>query len=211
MSGKDMRHFVPVHLPPQHYNASLAAQLGKWLSVPELKALRPEDWFYKGLDLVGGTKDHHGVWMPRYESGVHLWTPPPAAARVAMEQLRRARHSRQCSTHIFVCPRLMTYEWQRLLWKEADVFFKVPAGASDLWPLHAHEPLFVGICLPFIRVAPWKLGGTPKLLALERNLRRVFGEGDGDAGPLLRQLLSLPRRLDAMSPSVVRQVLHFQA
>jgi len=33
-------------------------------------------------------------------------TPPPAAADVALEQLRQARHKRQDSFHIFVCPKL---------------------------------------------------------------------------------------------------------
>ncbi len=38
-----------------------------------------------------------------------LWTPPPAVADVALEQLSYSRHKHPDLLHIFICPRLMTH------------------------------------------------------------------------------------------------------
>ncbi len=41
--------------------------------------LSPGKWFNKGHGIVGGTKDHHGIWIPDDAKNrrVYLWTPPP--------------------------------------------------------------------------------------------------------------------------------------
>jgi hypothetical protein len=43
--------------------------------------------------------------------GTFVWAPPPAAAAVALEELRKARIKRQDSMHILVVPRLLMPEW----------------------------------------------------------------------------------------------------
>ena len=67
------------------------------------------------------------------EPGCFLWTPPPAAADVALEEMRKARIKRQLSTHIFVCPRLLTTEWLKQCHKATDCLFELPVGFS-VWP-----------------------------------------------------------------------------
>ncbi len=66
-----------------------------------------------GHDLVaGGAKNTEGHWILAYKPGKFVWAPPPpAAAGVAVEELRKARHKRQDSTHIFYTPRLMNPLW----------------------------------------------------------------------------------------------------
>jgi hypothetical protein len=73
--------------------------------VREVVPLTPEEWFTTGHDVVGEAKDAGGIWIPQFAAGVRLWVPPPAVADVAIEQMRFARHRRQNSMHIFICPR----------------------------------------------------------------------------------------------------------
>jgi hypothetical protein len=82
-------------------------------------------------------------WYPKLKSGCYLWEPPPAAAKFAVEELWKARLKRQVSTHIFVCPRLMTPSWRKQLSRVADDMFEIPAGSIAAWKADSHEPLLV--------------------------------------------------------------------
>jgi len=115
----------------------------------------------------------------------------------------------QKSTHVFVCPCLMSYSWRRQLFKEADLVFHVPAGAGVFWPASCHEPLIIGVCVPFISEQPWKLQGTPKTLGMGRKLHCVLADGEGDPRVVLQELLELLRKVEGLWPSVVHQVLQF--
>jgi len=208
MSGIGMLQFVPLHLgafaraPP-----SLLSWIRLWTCCPELEPLTPEQWFTLGQNIVGGQKGEGGLWFPHYEIGTRLWAPAPAAGRPVVEQLRTSRHRHFNSMHVFVCPRLMCYEWRRGLLKEADFVFYIPAGAREYWPKEMCEPLIVAICLPFIRHAPWKLQRSPKLLEMERSVRQMYKDNDRDPGIVLRKLCKLPGSLDRMSPELVSRVL----
>ena len=208
MAGARIEDFVPLHLDAvERAGEPLMEWIRDWTSCPDLEALTPEGWFSLGHDIIGGSRDGL-MWMPEYKSGVRLWAPPPAAGRVAVEQLRRARHRRQTSMHVFACPRLMAYSWRKQLFKEADFVFYVPAGFGDVWPKSMYEPLLIAVCLPFIRSSPWKLRRVPKLLGMERQLRRVFKDDHGKPEPVLRELCKLPRRLDSMPPELVSKLLY---
>ncbi len=74
---------------------------------------------------------------------------PPAAADVALEELRKAHIKRQDSTHFFVCARLLTPEWVKQLWKTTDVLFQIPPGTPG-WPTAMYEPLTIGFIFPFL-------------------------------------------------------------
>ena len=87
----------------------------------EIIFLDYEGWFERAHDIVGGSKNADGVWIPEYREATYIWTPPPAAALVAVEQLRRARLKREGSTHIMILPRLMTPEWRRQLFRVSDL------------------------------------------------------------------------------------------
>ena len=93
MSGTPLRSYVPLHLNALERQSGLTEMIQDWFGLPGLKPLEPKDWFLKGQDLIEGELDKTGIWMPRYTTGSHLWAPAPAAARVAVEMLRRARHS----------------------------------------------------------------------------------------------------------------------
>ena len=53
----------------------------------------------------GGRVGGDGFWRPRVAPpSTYLWHPPPAAANVALEQLRIARIKRQQSAHMLFAP-----------------------------------------------------------------------------------------------------------
>jgi len=211
MSGIGMLAFVPLHLGAfERASAGLLDWIRNWTNCSSLEALTPDQWYSLGHGVVGGELGPGGLWFPRYEKGTRLWAPAPAAARPVVEQLREARHKHQDSTHVFVCPRLMCYEWRKPLLKEADFVFYLPAGAMSFWPKEMYEPLLIAVCLPFIRHAPWKLQRMPRLLDMERRVRCLLKDDGGDPGSILRKLCELPRQLDKLSPELVQQVLRFK-
>ena len=71
-----------------------------------------------------------GVWLPQYQSGTFVWSPPPAAARIVAEELRQARQKRQRSAHVFAVLRLMWVEWRKHLFKSTDLMFDLPVGSD---------------------------------------------------------------------------------
>eukprot|EP00978_Attheya_sp_CCMP212_P004701 scaffold10314_cov60-Attheya_sp.AAC.1 len=93
------------------------------------------------------------MYVPTIVHGTFIWCPPPAAADIALEQLRQARIKCQDSCHIFICPRLLTCEWIKQLWKAADLVFEVPTGYEG-WPTDMLEPLTIGILFPFVPHRP---------------------------------------------------------
>jgi hypothetical protein len=129
---------------------------------------------------------------------------------VALEELRRARIKRQDSIHIFVVPRLLTTEWLKQIFKAADIVFQVPIGCP-FCPQEMFEPLTIGLCFPFISSPPWQLRRTTKMLAVVRQMRRVFETENLASGSVLRKLLLHCRRLCTMPADVVRRVLRFES
>lgn len=101
----------------------------------------------------------------------------------------------------------MSPRWRRLFHKVVDVSFVVDAGVS-FWPTNMFEPLFVGVLFPFIRHRPWQLKRAPVMVAVGRQLRQVFKEGDVVGGRVLRKLFKLTRRLDTVQASVALGLLH---
>jgi len=146
-----MSEFVPIHIGAVLVvKDPLVDWLRSWAGA-EAQRLEATEWFTVGQDLgEGGKPNADGIWIPEYSTGTYIWRPAPAGAKGAVEELRCARHKQQKSTHVFICPRLMAYLWQCELLKEADLVFHVPTGAGVFWPTSCHEPLIVGVCLPFI-------------------------------------------------------------
>ena len=61
---------------------SLESYVQEWTSRAlnrRVTHLSLNEWFDKGHGIVGGTKDHHGIWIPDHTENrrVYLWTPPP--------------------------------------------------------------------------------------------------------------------------------------
>jgi hypothetical protein len=206
MAGKPMLSFFPFHLSAAERSPGLLPWIRSWIG-EEAELLTPEGWFERGHDVVGGRINAEGMWMPELQQGVFVWAPPPAAADAAIEELRKARHKRQNSTHIVVVPRLMTPLWRKHLHKAADLVLEIPAGCGAAWAKEMFEPCLMGVCLPFLPHRPWQFKGTPRLLALERELRRLWEDGDTAVAAGLRQFIDKSRKLPSMPPDVVRRVL----
>jgi hypothetical protein len=207
-TGEDMLGFIPLHLSALQRSETLKSWIQSWLG-NQAKFLEPADWFERGHDMSGGSKDSKGYWRPKILPGTLVWTPPPAAADVALEELRKARIKRQDSLHVIVIPRLLKPEWFRQLYKTCDLVFDVPIGA-DCWPTNMHEPLVVGIVFPFLSRAPWQLRRTPKMFQVARTVREVWQDGDVAAGHFLRQLLLDYAKLSSVPSNVVRKMLYFK-
>jgi len=192
MGGADFLTFVPLHLSAvDRQPEPLMEWVESWFgSCGDFTWLRPEHWFTQGQHM-----------------GRCVWTPAPAAAEAALEQLAKAKHKRPQHTHLVIIPRLMTAHWRRLMSKICDLIFTVPTG-TDIWIDSQYEPLVVGLSLPLSRHPPWQLKGTPLLDGVERALRDLPLSHHCWGRSILRELLQRTRALEGMSESLVRKVLH---
>ena len=208
MGGWSMGDFVPLHLGALERSKPLEKWIRSWCDTSKHKAeiLKPEGWFERGHDLSGGSVNSDGMWVPAYKNGVYIWAPPPAAAEAALEQLRKARHKRQESCHIFVCPRLMTPYWSKHVNRSADLLTVIPPGTS-FWPKEMYEPLILGIYLPFLKNRPWQLKGQPALLGLDKHLRKMWKKNPGASSTVLRKLWRSAREMASMPEKLVRSLL----
>jgi hypothetical protein len=207
-TGEDMLSFIPLHLSAVQRSEKLRGWMQSWLGI-QAEFLEPEDWFERDHDHDGGSKDGKGFWRTKTRPGTFVWTPPPAAADVALEELRKARIKRQDSLHVVVVPCLLKSEWFRQLYKTCDLVFDVPPG-SDCWPTNMCEPVVIGIVFPFLSRAPWQLRRTPKMFQVARTMREMWEVGDVAAGHFLRQLLLDHAKLSCVPANVVRQMLYFK-
>jgi hypothetical protein len=209
MAGYDILSFIPLHLSAIDRFPDLLDWLKSWTS-RKLEVLEPDDWYGLGHDIRGWTHPHQDDLLARpvLRAGVFGWFPPPAAAEVALEQMRIARIKRQDSTHVFVVPRLLTPRWLKQLFKACDVVLVIPAGTTG-WPLNMFEPLLIGICFPFLRFKPWQIRGTPKMFYVARDLRRLFKTEGMDPRPFLRKFWKDCHRMRSLSSDVVSRMLYF--
>ncbi|GFH53884.1 hypothetical protein CTEN210_10360 [Chaetoceros tenuissimus] len=212
MKGEAMKSFVPLHQSALDRDPALEPWLRDWFESAgrnqgqDLEFLSMEDWFERGHDILEGSVNVDGQWVPNYVSGNFVWSPPPSLALPCLEEIRRARHKRQESTHIFICPRLMTPAWKRHLHKAADIILELPPGHAA-WSVNMFEPLLIAIFFPFLNSRPWQLKGSPALLELGRKVQQVFKGDESTKRHVLRELWNLPRRLQGMSDELVLRVL----
>jgi hypothetical protein len=208
MAGANMLNFIPLNVSALERSKTLLPWIRTWIK-GGIEPLEPMDWFQLGHDIRGWTLPPGDLFQrPTLKAGVFGWFPPPAAADVAIEQLRIARVKRQDSSHIFVCPRLMTPEWLKQVHKACDIVISVPLGSPG-WPTNMFEPLLLGICFPFLRFDPWQLKGTPKVVAQAKQLCAVPLAGVLDQRPLLRELWTVCHKLIDMPECMVSRLLYF--
>jgi hypothetical protein len=190
MGGDSILTFVPLHLSAPQRSQSLKAWVESWWPDDSLEWLAPDDWF-----------------ATPHRSGNFVWTPPPAAADAALEQMCRAQLKRPESTsHIFIVPRLMTSRWRKKLLKACTFSFYIPA-CVDIWDKTQHEPLMIAVCLPLSKHRPWNLRSTKHVGELERCLRPVQRFRQNGTRNLLRKFLIATRKLETMPRSMVCEVL----
>jgi hypothetical protein len=131
--GKSMLSFIPLNEDPLDRSPKLKALIKSWAGdVSEF--LVPEDWFERGHDHQSGSMDTGGFWSPSVATGTFIWTLPRGAAEAALEELRKACLKWQRSTHLIVCPKLLTPEWLKQLYKACNLVLSIPAGTADYWP-----------------------------------------------------------------------------
>ena len=101
-----------------------------------------------------------------------IWSPPPCLANIAVEQLFEAKHIFPASSHIFVCPDLMTAYRRKTLGKIADTALTVKPG-SFIWPSEMLEPLTIAFIKPLLSHSPWKHSRLPSMTKWEREMREM--------------------------------------
>jgi hypothetical protein len=153
-------------------------------------ALNPNDWFPKG-----------------HKYSTCIWTPPPPAADVALEQMALSIHKRPKHTHLILVPRFFTSRWRKYLGKVCTLTFTIPLG-SDNWDLSNFEPLIAGVYLPLSRHRPWNLRSTPMLERVERFLCEMPPSDPRWGRVVLRELLFQARSLETMPAGLVRSMLY---
>ena len=202
-----MSDFVPINESAFDRSPELRAWLKTWVKGGTF--LTPEDWFVLGHVIREEEVElnSEGIEVPVTRPGTFIWSPPPAAARTAVEELRRSRHKSHNSTHVMVIPRLFTTEWRKELHKAADVVLTLLVG-HPLRPDNMHEPLTIAILFPFLNHRPWELRRTPKFLELASTLRKVWESCTEPKGPVLQELWSLLRSAANLLPSMARKVLY---
>jgi hypothetical protein len=87
MLGKDICFFIPLHLDPVIQEPKVAAWITDVTRGLDFKVLSPSGWF----------DDAHN-------NGNFIWTVPPAAAEVVVEQLGFIRLKRPNSMHLIIVP-----------------------------------------------------------------------------------------------------------
>jgi hypothetical protein len=208
MQGKGFLDYIPIHKSALERSDDLEGKLRDLLSGEKVTVLEPKDWLERGHHIKSWKKNERGFWYPELESRTYIWNPPAAAPRYAVEELRKSRLKRQDSTHVFVCPRLVTPYWRKQLSKVVDLMFVIPTGALSEWDVSDHEPLVVGIVFPFLSVDPWQLKRTPKFRQLASKLCRLWKEDPSDAWSFLFELIVYSRALPSLQPEMVLDLLH---
>ena len=106
MREEEIFSFIPFHLSAIERELKLMNWVRKLFDSNDYKAifLTPDDWFEKGHVIFGWTmrSDNHSV--PIIKTGTFLWSPPPAACNVAIEELQKVRIKRHNSNHITLVP-----------------------------------------------------------------------------------------------------------
>jgi hypothetical protein len=191
MGGKSILSFIPLHLSALERSPKSKPWVESWWPDKSLGLLTPNDWFA----------------TPR-RVGNFAWTPPPAAADAALEQLFRTQLKCPHNTsHIFIAPRLMTSRWCKKLLKACTFYFYVHA-CFDIWDKSQHEPLMIAVCLPLLsKHIQWNLQSTQHVGELERSLRPVQQFHPHGSRNLLRQFLITTRKLEIVPRSMVCKML----
>lgn len=210
MKGNSMLDFIPIASRATDVQTNLVDWISSWLLPAEdkdkIELLEPKGWFTRGHDIAEYTYNCDGLKETVIVPGYFVWSPPPAVAEGVVEELRKSRHKRQQSTHVFVCQKLMKPWWLGQLHKVADIVLEIRPGVN-YWSKFNHESLILAICFPFTHSKPWQLRNQPRLVEVGRVLRGVWKEGCGTEGIILRELCELSRSLVGISPSMVWEML----
>ena len=122
-----------------------------------------------------------------------MWAPAPCVAEVALEQLCEAKHVHPGTSHLFVCPSLMTGRWRKQLNKISDLVVTLPVGTA-LWDTNQFEPVTIGLTCPLLSRRPWILKRTKWLVERKDRLQGMFREDPQAGWTYLREFWIEARR-----------------
>lgn len=131
------------HIPLNENAFERQPKLLEWLS----ETLPGNDW--EVLDEKGWFETT-ACKNPR---GKFIWAPPPCCADICMEQLCEVFHIHPESSHVFVCPAIMTIRWRKQLRKQNDALLTIKEG-SEIWPEKMLEPLILSLTSPLLNHRP---------------------------------------------------------
>ena len=179
MVGILLAQFMLLHLTAFEESPSLKDWI--WEATQDLNPqfLSPEGWFTDGHTFRNS-----------------IWTPPPAAANVVVEQLSIAKHKRPSVGHIVLVHRVFTSEWRKHLTRATDFYFNI--SCAPLWDLKLHhEPLLIFVSLPLTSHSPRFKAWNELLDKFESLLLgpRVSQASEPSFRSDLRQLFSSSRSL----------------
>ena len=184
--GLDICQFMPLHLSAWDIaGKTLAGWCESWMGMDYSPPLTPVGWFEDG-----------------HRPGVHLWSPPPGAALIALKELSRSRHKRPSKViHMVMIPWLLwEEEWRSRFEKEVDLWFILHNGA--VWPHSAFEPLLVGISFPILPSSspfPWQVKQERTgMVELGRAMSEMSKSSDLRVRDNLRELWSAPRSFSGL-------------
>ena len=78
LTGKSMLSYIDLAKGVIDRYPPLLDFVRSWSECPNLKVLTPEQWFVEAHGIIGGKKDHHGVWISEHANNgqFYLWAPP---------------------------------------------------------------------------------------------------------------------------------------
>jgi hypothetical protein len=146
ISGIPFLDFFPLNKTAFERSPNLMEEFESMIPFQDLTLLEPRDWFKKGHNIHGWSKNKKGFWNPELKAATYIWQPAPCVAKYVVEELRIARLKRHESCHNFVCPQMFTTKWRKKqLYIVADMVFEIPCGIVNAWDVSQCEPLVVKI------------------------------------------------------------------
>jgi hypothetical protein len=195
MMGQPLLKFVPLHESALERAPDALEWVSPWVrnesGRSNLLLVSPNQW--PEGHPTGGTY----LWFPRRVGA-------PAGAPAAVDWLVQSIHKRPFSTHMFVCPRIMTAWWYKILNKASDIVLNLYTGAEPCWSKDQFEPLTIAVCLPLSCRSLWRHKGTSHVCGVHRELQRIWKAGCPGSRFVLRKLLSRTRGMAQVSWDMVR-------
>jgi hypothetical protein len=190
---------IPLHLHPLERSEDLLHWLASWVG-DDFSIAKPADWFYRAQESRRPDSVPTKTW---------IWSLPPAAALIALEELGNARLKRhEILKGVVLVPALLRPEWFRRFRKTVDFYFFIPAGSISAWPACMHESLTVGLFFPLLRHRPWDWKRVRFLVPLSIALSGLYKASDASAGDILREFWHARAWVANMPERLVCDLLH---
>ena len=137
----DFLSYIPIGLSASKRSNNIREWWKGALPGKAWKVLDAEEWYTVPFEDV---------------NGCYIWFPPPSLAAMALELLCESHQVHPNTSHVFIVPNLMTYEWRKQLGKAADCRFTLNVN-SFLWSAEMHESLTVAFVCPYLNSRPWRV------------------------------------------------------